>query len=100
MGTKLERANLQGANLQGANLEEANLQEANLEEANFEGAHLTGTLNLSIDQLSKVRALYNVKLDEEFLIQLKEGVRSFCNLPAWNRRVKEIFTEKKRELGS
>ena len=83
-----------------ANLEESSFGGAILDETNLEGANLTEAFNLSIDQLSKVRALYNVKLDEEFLIQLKEGVRSFCNLPAWNRRVKEIFTEKKRELGS
>jgi uncharacterized protein YjbI with pentapeptide repeats len=82
MGTKLEKANLKGANLQGANLEGANLKEANLqganleganlEEAIFEGVNLKGALNLSIDQLSKVRTLYNAKLDKEFLIQLKE----------------------------
>jgi len=29
-------------------------------------------LNLSIDKLSKVRTLYNAKLDKEFLVQLKE----------------------------
>ena len=45
---------------------------ANLEGAIFEGANLKGALNLSIDQLSKVRTLYNAKLDEEFFIQLKE----------------------------
>ena len=82
MGTKLEKANLKGANLQGANLEGANLRkanlhganldDANLEEAIFEEANLKGALNLSIHQLSKVRTLYNTKLDEEFLIQLKE----------------------------
>src|ERR1035437_1115538 len=73
----LKGANLQGANLEGANLRKANLQGANLEgtnlvEAIFEGANLEGALNLSIDQLSRVRTLYNAKLDEEFLIQLKE----------------------------
>jgi len=60
------------ANLKKANLVGANLQVANLEGANLEGANLEGALNLSIGQLSKVRSLYNVKLDEESLIQLKE----------------------------
>ena len=63
----LERANLERANIQGTNLEGVNLQGANLFMAN-----LTGAFNLSIDQLSKVRTLYNAKIDEELLIQLKE----------------------------
>jgi hypothetical protein len=50
----------------------ANLIGANLQGANLEGVNLTGALNLSINQLSKARALYDIKLDEEFLIQLKE----------------------------
>ena len=81
MGTKLEKANLKGANLQGANLEGANLRKANLQGANLEGANLEEAIfeeanlkgaHLSIDQLSKVRTLYNAKLDEEIFIQLKE----------------------------
>ena len=72
MGTKLEKANLEGANLRKANLRGRDLEGANLEEAIFEGANLKGALDPRIDKLSKVRTLYNAKLDEEFLIQLKE----------------------------
>ena len=83
----LREANLQGANFEGANLERSLLERANfcmadlegssfdgaiLDGANLKGANLRGAFNLSIDQLSKVRTLYNVKLDEEFLIQLTE----------------------------
>ena len=71
-GANLQGANLFMANLRGANLQGANLEGANLQGANLEGANLRGAFNLSIDQLSKVRTLYNVKLDEKFLIQLKE----------------------------
>lgn len=53
---------------------------AKLDGTNLEGVNLTGALNLSIDQLSEVRALYNVKLDEEFIIQLKEEKEEFSFL--------------------
>jgi BTB/POZ domain-containing protein KCTD9 len=80
-------ANLQGANLQGANLQLANLQGADLGWTNLQGADLYGadlqeailrgsniylTKNLSLDQLSKVKTLYNAKLDEDTLKTLKE----------------------------
>jgi len=70
--TNLEEADLNWAILVGANLMGTKLEKANLKGANLQGANLKGALNLSIDQLSKVRTLYNTKLDEEFLIQLKE----------------------------
>ena len=68
----LKGAHLEGANLEGANLEGANFEGANLEGAHFEGANFEGALNLSIDQISKVRTLYNIKFDEEFLTPLKK----------------------------
>ena len=65
---------------------------AKLEGTNLEGANLRGALNLSIDQLSKVRGLYNVKLDEELLIQLKEEF-SFLF-----KSLKQQFLESQRNL--
>ena len=47
-------------------------REKNLQGANFVGTNLEGAQDLSFFQLSKVKTLYNAKLDEEFLIQLKE----------------------------
>jgi uncharacterized protein YjbI with pentapeptide repeats len=38
----------------------------------FEGANLKGAINLSIDQLSKVKTLSNAKLDDELLNLLRE----------------------------
>ena len=71
-GANLERSLLERANLFMADLEGSSFDGAILDGANLDGADLTGAFNLSIDQLYKVRTLYNVKLDEEFLIQLKE----------------------------
>ncbi len=81
-GANLEGADLVGANLVGANLEEANLKranlrsvnlkEANLKGADLEGANLKGANELTIDQLSKVKTLYNAKLDEKLLQSLKD----------------------------
>jgi len=68
----LERANLMGTKLEKANLKRANLHGANLEGAKLEGANLKGALNLSIDQLSKVKTLSNAKLDDELLNLLRE----------------------------
>jgi hypothetical protein len=74
--------NLEMAYLQGADLKDAHLEGANLIDVHLEGADLTGTnleeadlkqaKNLTIDQLSKVKTLYDAKLDEQYLIPLKE----------------------------
>ena len=45
---------------------------SDLEKVNLQGANLKGTHHLLVDQLSKVKTLYNAKLDEELLIQLQE----------------------------
>jgi BTB/POZ domain-containing protein KCTD9 len=71
-GTNLRKANLKGADLTEANLKGANLERADLKWANLEGTNLGETYGLSIDQLSKVKTLYNAKIDDELLIPLKE----------------------------
>ncbi|AKB82512.1 hypothetical protein MSBR3_1934 [Methanosarcina barkeri 3] len=70
LAAKLRSANLKKANLCGADLEEANLCGADLE-----GAHLKDVNSspefpgldaiVSVDQLSKVKTLYNAELDDE-----------------------------------
>ena len=65
-------SDLEEANLKAANLEKPNLEKASLEGANLEGANLEGARNLSFDQLSRVKTLYDTKLDEELLIPLKK----------------------------
>lgn len=97
-GTNLKKAHLERANLTGAFLNNwTNLEEAHLEEANFTGAyldrvdftkaHLKGTnltgaylteanlkgaKDLTIYQLSKVKTLYNAKLNSELEKPLRE----------------------------
>jgi uncharacterized protein YjbI with pentapeptide repeats len=92
----LQGANLIGANLQGANFVKANLTKANLQGSNFRGSNLPGSSlqgadfqwsnlyrakNLSLDQLSKVKTLHGVKLDEELLIALKEKYPALLEKP-------------------
>ncbi|MDD3246909.1 MAG: pentapeptide repeat-containing protein [Methanosarcina sp.] len=95
-GANLEESNLQGADLQGANLEEANMgrtnlrganlkgvdfEKANLEGADLEGADLEGAKNLTVDQLSKVKTLYNAILDKELEIPLREKYPALFEKP-------------------
>ena len=64
----LVNAHLHHAIVDGAYLiQEAKLGEANLQEANFIGA-----VNLTIEQLSKAKTLYQAKLDPELLGQVKK----------------------------
>lgn len=65
------KANLEGAKFLLTNLEGANFRETNLEGTNLPEAHLEGD-SLSLNQLSKIKTLYNAKLDKELLISLKE----------------------------
>jgi proteasome lid subunit RPN8/RPN11 len=81
VGANLIRANLEEANLKKANLRSANLKEADLKGADFEGANLKGVNELTIDQLSKVKTLYNAKLDNELLIPLKEKYPALFEKP-------------------
>ncbi|HET8686622.1 MAG TPA: pentapeptide repeat-containing protein, partial [Methanosarcina sp.] len=83
-GANLIKANLKGADLEGANFKGANLEGANLEGTNFEAAFLGETYGLSPDQLSKVKTLYNAKLDEELFMQLKEKCPALFERPDYN----------------
>jgi proteasome lid subunit RPN8/RPN11 len=81
MGASLAGADLKEANLKKANLRSANFKEADLKGADFEGANLKGSLNLSIEQLSEAKTLYNAKLDDELLIPLKEKYPTLFKKP-------------------
>ena len=77
-----EKANLSGANLKEANLFDSILNEANLSNANLScadlscaylrGAELTQVQNLSIEQLSKVKTLYEAELDPKLMKQVRK----------------------------
>jgi len=71
-GADLTETKLDGAVLAGADLTETKLDGASFRRADLKGANLEGAINLTIDQLSKVKTLYDVKLDKELLIPLKE----------------------------
>lgn len=75
-GAKLLDADLQGANLgsadlQGADLYLANLREADLGRANLQEADLRRVENLTIEQLSEVKTLYEAELDSALFDQVK-----------------------------
>ena len=72
MHSYLNGADLINANLKGSDLTYANLFNTYLSGANFEGANLKNVIDLTIEQLSKVKTLYNAKLDSEFMEQVKE----------------------------
>jgi Pentapeptide repeats (8 copies). len=62
-------------------LEGANLTEPNLKLTNLKWANLGETYGLSLDQLSEVKTLYGIKLDEELLIKLKENYPALFEVP-------------------
>ena len=72
MHSYLNGADLINANLKGADLTFANLFNTYLRGANFEGANLKNVIDITIEQFSKVKTLYNAKLDSEFMEQVKE----------------------------
>ncbi|MEE9553551.1 MAG: pentapeptide repeat-containing protein [candidate division Zixibacteria bacterium] len=72
----LQEANLDEADLKGADLFDGDLQGANLYRSNLQGASLVnaklqGARNLTIEQLSEVKTLYEAKLDSVFYEQIK-----------------------------
>ena len=74
---EIKKTVLKGARLMVVRLIEANLQRAilvgaNLRGGNLEGANLWGVHGLTIEQLSKVKSLYDAKLDPVLMAQVKE----------------------------
>jgi hypothetical protein len=88
-GTILVQANLQEADLWSANLQKANLGGTILQEANLGEADLSCTKYLTIDQLSKVKTLYNAKLDPDLLKQVKKCCPHLLERPKEETNQKE-----------
>jgi BTB/POZ domain-containing protein KCTD9 len=65
----------------GASLERVNFQTVNLWKANLEGANLEGVHGLIIEQLYRVKSLYEAKLDPELMEQVKEKYPHFLEEP-------------------
>jgi hypothetical protein len=80
-GAILLGADLEGANLRGAYLGEANLGGANLRRADLRGAYLEGAKNLTIEQLSKVKTLYEAELAPELMVQIKKNYPHLLQKP-------------------
>ena len=90
-GTDLTGANFREANLQGANLAKANLRDANLKNADFQGADLESVLNLTLEQLSEVKTLYEAKLHPELLRQMEKAYPRILEktMPDANQKTKK-----------
>jgi len=71
-GANLAKTYLGGANLAQADLSEANFEEAKLRRATFRRANLTRARGLTLGQISKVKTLYQAKLDPKLMEQIKE----------------------------
>ena len=90
-GASLEGANLEGANLQGAylriadlgraNLERVNLERADLQKAYLVRANLRKAKGLPIEQLSRVKTLYEVKLESQLKKQIKRDYPHLLQKP-------------------
>jgi hypothetical protein len=93
----LEAADLAGANLTGANLMETDLTEADLCGANLTGATLTGanlteadlweTRNLTIEQLSDVKTLYQAELAPELMERIEKEYPHLLEKPKDRKNV-------------
>lgn len=68
----LEKAILEEAHLEKATLQLASLEGASLRGANLERANLKGARNLTVEQLSTVRTLYQAHIDPPLLEQLQQ----------------------------
>jgi uncharacterized protein YjbI with pentapeptide repeats len=77
----LQESNLKGVNLLGARLEGADLKGADLSGAKLNGAKLKGAKNLTVDQLSKAKTLYQAELDGELEKPLREEYPDLFDKP-------------------
>ncbi len=89
-GAKLEGADLRHSDLKGANLVDANLVDANLQGANLIEANLQRARDLTIEQLSKVKSLYEAKLDDSLMKEIEADV---ANREHWDYLFSEESTE-------
>jgi len=77
----LEEANLSGADLSEADLEKADLRNVNLQGADLSATNLQKVKNLTLIQLSKVKTLYQAKLDINLIKKIKEKYPNLLTEP-------------------
>jgi len=80
-GADLRFSNIIKADLAGVNLRGANLMKAMLWDVNLMEADLRNVLNLSIEQITKVKTLYKAKLDLELEKQIDEKYHHLLEKP-------------------
>ena len=90
----LSDSSLVGTNLQNVHCHGTNFNGASLEDANLKGAHLKwtdlrGVEDLTIEQLSKVKTLYQAKFDQKLEKQIKEKYPHLFEKPGWLKKVME-----------
>lgn len=82
----LREANLGSANFQKANIYEVNFSKAILGYAKFKDAsivnsNLKGTIELTVEQLSKAKTLYNTELDKELMEKIEKEYPHLLDKP-------------------
>lgn len=83
-GAHLERIYFRVANLSNSNLSDADLLIADPTDASLEGMNLIEAKNLTVDQLSKVKTLYDAELDPELEMPLREKYPALFEEPGQN----------------
>ncbi|MCP4264061.1 MAG: DUF1566 domain-containing protein [Candidatus Brocadiaceae bacterium] len=105
-GARFRQAKLQGADLSFANLKEADFLHANLQGASLMGTDLVSVKWLYIEQLSKVKTLFQAKLDPELKEQIKGKYPHLLKEQSWKemtvlRKLKiPRYTDNEYELQS
>ena len=66
------KTNLSNSNLEGANLTNADFKEADLTNANLSNTYLLKVKNLTLEQLEKVKTLFNAKMDQKLKKSIEE----------------------------
>ncbi|MCO5381759.1 MAG: hypothetical protein NHB15_06405 [Methanosarcina barkeri] len=78
----MKELTLEGLILKRLNFKELNFKELNLKRLLL-GTKLEGAYGVSLDQFSKLKKLYDTKLDEELLIPLKEKYPTLFEVPEY-----------------
>jgi uncharacterized protein YjbI with pentapeptide repeats len=78
---ELQSAQLQGALLVDAQLEKANLTGAQLEKASLTGANLEGAHDVTGEQLTTAKTLYNAHLDPPLLEHIQQQYPQLLEKP-------------------
>ena len=81
ISAELKRANFGEADLYHANFKGADLQNASFFNANLQGTHLTGTKNLTAEQLLTAKTLYQAELPEGMEAEIKQHKPELLDKP-------------------